>query len=248
MRVVKLSSSEKVFIGAMGGLSAVCVKFLGQDYTTMIEQGANLTADQWFAFKVGYGVLTPILIFLGAILAWVSEESSRVKLLAIALAAPAMITTWSGGAKSSNHVASLNFGIISNAHADEQREQGFLLSPVDPTHRSNKSLWTATLDGVKIFFGYGKDIKHYYVVAGSFKSREDALAHSNAINDRDSDYHAFVGARTANDYYPVLLGEADTLSNTEKVKRKIIGQRIVNDAYLVSAESLKSRMSFAFMD
>ena len=48
-RMLRLSTGEKVLIGALGGLAAVCVKFLGQDYSTLVEQGANLSADQIFA-------------------------------------------------------------------------------------------------------------------------------------------------------------------------------------------------------
>jgi len=246
MKIAKLSSSEKILIGAVGGLAAVCVKFLGQDYTTILHQGANLTADQWFAYQIGYGVLTPILIFLGMVLAWVSDESSRVKLLAIAIAAPAMITTWSGGVKSDN-VDLASFSIISTAHAAEPQNKKTTLLPVDPTIRSEKTWWSAVADGVKMFFGYGKEINSFYVVAGSFKSQEQAFAHSKAINNRDKSYQAHVGPKTSNNYYPVLLGEADTLSNANRLRKKIIGRRIIKDAYLVNADDLKSRVSFALL-
>lgn len=82
-RLAQLSTGEKISIGAIGGLAAVCVKFLGQDYNILIQQGANLSADQLFAFTIGYAVLTPILVFLGGVLAWVSDEPNRVKLLAM---------------------------------------------------------------------------------------------------------------------------------------------------------------------
>jgi len=248
MKIAKLSSSEKILIGAVGGLAAVCVKFLGQDYTIILHQGANLTADQWFAYQVGYGILTPILIFLGMVLAWVSDESSRVKLLAIAIAAPAMITTWSGGVKSNDNMDLASFSIISTAHAAGQQNKKTTLSRVDPTKRSDKTWWSAAVDGVKMFFGYGKEINRFYVVAGSFKSHEQALAHSKAINNRDKSYQAHAGPKTSNDYYPVLLGEADTLSNANRLRKKIIGRRIIKDAYLVNADDLKSRMSFSFLE
>lgn len=247
-RLAKLSTGEKVTIGALGGLSAVCVKFLGQDYTMLIEQGVNLSADQWFAFKVGYIILTPILIFLGAVLAWVSEESSRVKLLAIAIAAPAMVTTWSGGIKSNEPTSMASFSIISSAHAVEMDKNNYSLKIVDPMTRSTMSWWDTSVSGVKMFFGYDKEIKSYYVVAGSFKDRESAKKHSKNINEKDATYRAYVGAKTQNGYYPVLLGEAVTLSKANALKQKIVGNRVILDAYLVSSDNIKPSFSYAFGD
>lgn len=246
-KLSQLTTWEKVIIGALGGLSAVCVKFLGQDYTLLIEQGANLSADQWFAFKVGYFILTPILIFLGAVLAWVSEEPSRVKLLAIAIAAPAMITTWSGGVKTNETVSMAGFSVISSAHAGEQSIKNDELEIIDPMERTAMSWWSAGVSGIKMFFGYGKEIKSYYVVAGSFKDKGSAAKHAQAINDRDSIYRAYVGSKARNGFYPVLLGEAVTFSSANMLKKKIVGRRIIRDAYLVSSEKIKpSLLSFDF--
>ncbi|MDX2464256.1 MAG: SPOR domain-containing protein [Porticoccus sp.] len=245
-KVAQLSTGEKVIIGALGGLSAVCVKFLGQDYALLIEQGSNLTADQWFAFKIGYFILTPILIFLGAVLAWVSEEPSRIKLLAIAIAAPAMITTWSGGVKSNEPVSLASFSIISSAYADERNKDVGELKIIDPMIRSTMSLWGAGVSGVKMFFGYGKEIKSYYVVAGSFKDKSSAMAHAKAINSRGDSYRAHVGKKAGNGFYPVLLGEAATLSSANSLKKTIVGQRVIADAYLVSSDNLNPSLSFDF--
>ncbi len=245
-KLPQLTTWEKVIIGALGGLSAVCVKFLGQDYALLVEQGANLSADQWFAFKIGYFILTPILIFLGAVLAWVSDEPSRVKLLAIAIAAPAMITTWSGGVKTSETVSVASFSIISSAHAGEQgrNDEDDELKIIDPMKRTAMSWWGAGVSGVKMFFGYGKEIKSYYVVAGSFKDKSSALKHAQAINNRDSIYRAYVGSKARNGFYPVFLGEAVAFSLANTLKKTIVGQRIVHDAYLVSSEKIKPLYEF----
>ncbi len=245
-KLPRLTTWEKVIIGALGGLSAVCVKFLGQDYALLIEQGANLSADQWFAFKIGYFILTPILIFLGALLAWVSDETSRIKLLAIAIAAPAMITTWSGGVKNNDSVSVAGFNIISSAYAVEQSNDSDELKIIDPLQRSTMSWWNAGVSGIKMFFGYGKKIKSYYVVAGSFKDKGSAEKHAKAINNRDSIYRAYVGRKADNGYYPVLLGEAITFSSANKLKKTIVGQKIIRDAYLVSSENIKPPLSAIF--
>lgn len=248
VKQLQLATREKVLIGALGGLSAVCVKFLGQDYALLIEQGSNLSADQWFAFKIGYFILTPILVFLGAVLAWVSDESSRVKLLAIAIAAPAMITTWSGGVKSNEATSLASFSIISTAHAEETDRKDKLITIIDPMKRSAMSWWAAGKSGVKMFFGYGKEIKSYYVVAGSFKDKDSAVRHAQAINNKDVTYRAYVGKKSSNGYYPVLLGEAVTLSRANTLRKTIVGKRVIRDAFLMSSENNKSAVSFNFVN
>src|SRR5574341_507180 len=94
-----MTTIEKVAIGALGGLAAVCVKFLGQDYHYVVTQASNLARDRVNDLIIGYSVLTPILVFLGGLLTWASDETKRLKLLAIAVSAPALITTWAGGSK-----------------------------------------------------------------------------------------------------------------------------------------------------
>ena len=243
---IHLSTGEKVLIGALGGLSAVCVKFLGQDYNTLIEHGANLSADQLFAMKIGYGVLTPILVFLGALLAWVSEEPNRLKLLAIGIAAPALITTWSGGTKSSDTAMNLSFNLISPAYAIEQKQEAGPSIFNNPMVRSYEHWWSASLDGVKMFFGYGKEIKHYYVVVGSFKSYQQAKQHAQAVNQRNPRLNAHIGTKTDNNFYPVVLGEPALLSVANPIKEKVNASRIVTDAYLAPADKIKPEFGFAF--
>ena len=199
-------------------------------------------------FKIGYGVLTPILVFLGAVLAWVSEEANRLKLLAIGIAAPALITTWSGGTKPADTTMQLSFNIISTAYAIE-KEQGSSRSAInDPMERSYENWWDASLDGIKIFFGYGKEMKHYYVVVGSFKSYMQAKQHAQAVNQRNSKLNAHVGSKTSNEFFPVVLGEPALLSVAHKVKERVNGSRIVNDAYLAPVNKMKPSFSFAFND
>lgn len=246
-RQLHLSTSEKVLIGALGGMAAVCVKFLGQDYNTLVEHGANLSADQLFALKIGYGVLTPILIFLGSVLAWVSEESNRLKLLAIGVAAPALITTWSGGTKADGQQL-VSFNLLNNAYAIERDITRDAPAIKDPMIRSYENWWDASVDGIKMFFGYGKDIKRYYVVVGSFKQYEQAKRHAQAVNERDSRLRARVGSKTSNDYYPVILGSSSLLSSADATRKQVNASRIVTDAYLIPEDELKPGFSFAFSD
>ena len=81
-----MSNIEKAILGALGGFSAVLIKFLGQDYANVVAHASNLTADQLLAYKIGYGLLTPILMFLGGFIAWISDEQKRLKIVALAAA------------------------------------------------------------------------------------------------------------------------------------------------------------------
>lgn len=145
-----------------------------------------------------------------------------------------MITTWSGGVKSNDTKVLASFSVISSANADETTKKDNTTAIIDPMKRSAMSWWEAGTKGVKMFFGYDKELKLYYVVAGSFKTQKKANDHALAINLRGKTYHASVGKKDKRDFYPVLLGEAKKLSKANSLKNRINGQRVVHDAYLMT--------------
>jgi hypothetical protein len=227
---VFMSNIEKVILGALGGLSAVLVKFLGQDYPTLAAHAADLTANQILNYKVGYVILTPILMFLGAFVAWISEEQKRMKLVAIAVAAPAMITTWSGGTKSE---LTAYFDLTKSAYA--QPVDGSKGSPkADASDATGEeSPWQQIKGGVGNFFGYGKEPKKYWVIVGSFNDRADAQRYADRINQEDSTLNAWVGVKVPpNDYYPVIVGGYSYLSEARALKERAMATKIVKDVYL----------------
>ena len=212
---------EKIVLGALGGLAAVLTKFLGQDYANIVEHAANLTADQVLSYKIGYLILTPILMFLGALVAWASDERKRFKLIAIAVAAPALITTWAGGTKS-QHLAS--FELIAPAYAQPVR------TAVEP---GDKGAWDKIQSGVGIFFGYGRDPQRYWVIVGSYRERDAAQKYAEALNHERPDLRAWVGKRLPdNEYYPVIVGDYSLLSEANALKEKALASRLVKGAYL----------------
>jgi len=216
---------ERAIIGGLGGLAAVCVKFLGQDYYIVAKQAANLTGSQITSYIIGYSILTPILIFLGSLLSWVSDEKNRLKLLAIGVAAPALITTWAGGIKTDSQIA-LNSIVIDSAYAAEVDSQ---------TTSQERSFGSKIVDGVKIFFGVGKEIERYWVIVGSFKDRKEAQEYADLINQKRDDLNAFVGIKVPpNQYYPVIVGHYAPLSEAKVVKEKALKLDIIKDAYLSS--------------
>lgn len=223
-----MTKAEKAVIGALGGLSAVLVKFLGQDYNLIVLNAGNLSEAQISAFQIGYGILTPILMFLGAFIAYLTDETKPIKIVALAIAAPAMITTWAGGAKSSLPVTA-GVSIMSSAYAFDPEE------PSNTTEAVNASSFEKIKQGIGIFFGYGKEPKKYWVIVGSYTDKSVAQAHADKINQEDIKMNAWVGIKVPpNDYYPVIVGGYNYLSEAKLLKQSALSLSAIDGAYLSS--------------
>lgn len=231
-----MSSIEKVILGALGGLSAVLVKFLGQDYAVVVSHASDLTADQLLAYELGYGLLTPILMFLGAFVAWLSDEQKRIKVVALAITAPAMITTWAGGHKTDSSLALSNF-IVPSAYAQSPDFAREKIRPVTPDAVTEKDTWDKLQMGVGTFFGYGKEPQKYWVIVGSYKDKDAAQQFADNINAEDKTLNAWVGLRlSGNDFYPVIVGNEAFLSGAKELKRKALTSKLIRDAYFSTGE------------
>jgi hypothetical protein len=225
-----MSNIGKAVMGALGGLSAVLVKFLGQDYANVVAHASNLSADQLISYKVGYGLLTPILMFLGAFVAWLSDEEKRIKVVALAVAAPALITTWSGGYKTDSYA--LNDLLVTTSLAQTADSVKKKISPVNPDAITEKSTWQQIQSGVGAFFGYGKEPQRYWVIVGSFKDKDAAQQFADKINTEDKTLNAWVGLKLpGNDYYPVIVGDYVFLSEAKVLKRRALSTKSIKNAY-----------------
>jgi hypothetical protein len=212
----EISGFGRCIIGAFGGLAAVASKYLGQDhsyYLRMLDLGNQSKIDNLW---IGYYIMAPLLLFLGALVAWASYENHRLKLLAIAVAAPALITTWAGGATS---VTKFAFSFIDQASAQTQMQNAVVKPGLG--------------DGIKLWFGIGRDEQKYRVVVGSFKKPEDALLAATKINKTAPDLKAFVGEKApGNDYYAVVISDFLTYPDAKKVLERASKIDAVDDAYL----------------
>ena len=230
-----MSNLEKAVLGALGGLSAVLVKFLGQDYANVVAHAANLSADQLLAYQVGYGLITPILMFLGGFIAWLSDEEKRIKVVALAVAAPALITTWAGGSKPD--ALAFNDYVVSSAYAQPAAPAQQTLPPAYPETPTQQSTWQKIEAGVGTFFGYGKEPQRYWVIVGSYKDRDEAQRFADRINAEDATLNAWIGLKLpGNDYYPVIVGEQSLLSDAKALKERALATRTIKDAYLSTGE------------
>ena len=229
-----MTNLEKITIGALGGFSAVLVKFLGQDYANVVSNAANFTPEQLLSYEIGYGILTPILMFLGAFVAWISEEEKRIKIVALAIAAPAMVTTWSGGTKTDISLVSMDL-FISSAYAVEMSSETGYTKSVEFDKKTEQDTLGKIKEGIGVFFGYDKQPKKYWVIVGSFKGRGDAQQYADTINEENNDLNAWVGFKVPpNEYYPVIVGQYSLLSEARVLREKALETNTVKDAYLSS--------------
>jgi hypothetical protein len=96
------SNRERALVGALGGFAAVLVKYISQDHAAVASflathSKAGLPFSAITDIVGGYFILAPMIIALGAIIGWVSNEDQRIKLFALGVSAPALITTLSSG-------------------------------------------------------------------------------------------------------------------------------------------------------
>lgn len=120
--------------GACGGLAAAAVKYVGQDHQRVTEFLAAGQSANAISLGLGYAILVPILMLIGGLVGFFSDEQQRMKLFAMGVAAPALITTWANGIK-----VDLTKAVPAPAAA-EARE----LAAPSPS----------VLNGVRMFFGY----------------------------------------------------------------------------------------------
>ncbi len=199
-------------IGALGGFAAWLSKLLALDAATLnqfVEQQLWLQAAD---LKVSVFIILPVLVFLGAVIAWLTEESLRIKLFAIGVSAPAIIAPWT--AKSTmNDIALLeSIALVQPAYAQtkDARQQG-------------------VVDGLKVLLGITEipDPKEerYWVIVGAFSDLDQAYLLANEINRAHPDLAAFVGSRMpGNPLFPVIVGGKDgymTLANAQKLQQHV---------------------------
>lgn len=221
--VRKLTSGQRVLVGAIGGLMAVIAKYLGQDHAEFINAIVGSNIDIIKETLVGFGIFTPLLMFLGAGLAWVSEdEHNRRKLLAIGVAAPALITTWIGG--------DFNIG------TEDKDSRRAALEQVAPHVRAIPAAFVPVsetwpdveresllLRGIKRFLNIYD--ARYWVIIASFTDRDDAVAFADRVRGYPPTRQVYVGIIGPwSSYFPVFAAPGETREAATKRLRAV--QRI----------------------
>jgi hypothetical protein len=229
---VPIGPIERIIVGILAGLAAVCVKILRQDLdsirlwwmSTRPEDIVNLQS-----LFLSYYVLIPVLMFLGGVLCWLgSDETSKIKLFAMGIAAPAIITTLAGGPKEPSRIPAPP---ISAPGPAGWLEQQFVTVALAQTNaKDNCASMPSLLQGFRIFFG---EPNRYYVIVAGYKSKAAAEAKAKEVNQEDATMKAFVGKRKpCNEYYPVVVGDYLTEADANKLLVRAKKLDAAEDPYL----------------
>jgi hypothetical protein len=216
---------QRLLCGGAGGLAAVCVKFISTTLPYIEQAGYN---SQIGDLMLAYYFTTPILIFLGGTVAVLTQETQAIKLFIIGISAPALITTYSSGSSPSRanrqpiaverKMDTSSFFLISSAQAQTGNEN---------KETERRSVIERLSNGLQLYFGYEKIEKRYWVVVGSFKSRDDANKLVGDLNQEiaqsKAEYRAFIGlVNEKTQYYPVIVGSYMPFSEAEEIRKAIL--------------------------
>lgn len=223
-----MSNKGRVLWGIAGAIVAVGSKYVAQDHYWVRVWMDTREYDKMPGLIVFYAILLIVLGGIGAIFAVASRETHPMKLLAIAVSAPAIVTTWLGGTKPAAAVqpnmprAHLEYILpVSSAYAADES--------ILPAVKSSGGFW----EGFRTPLGFGKDESRYRVIVGSYKNRTDAAQTVERIKKEDSTLNAFVGERQPNnEFYPVVVGGYLPYPQASELKARVESLSSVKDAYL----------------
>lgn len=221
-----LGRAERVMLGAAGGLASLASKYIAQDHDIIVANYGRFAPGQLEGIVIGYVVMGLVLVFLGALAGWVVEdEARRLRVLAMAVALPALITTWAGGAGNGGNAGpngAWRISLVTEAYAAEPS-----------TQQADPGVLDSAREGIKFFFGIDKQPKRYWVIVGSYPDRDAAQARADALNAAGGDLHAWVGVKSAsNGYYPVIVGELLPYQDALALKERALAQEGIAEAYL----------------
>lgn len=220
-----MSDIGRFIVGCLGGLAAALSKVLALDTERLAVLFYSADAAAVNDLRVTIFIFTPILIFLGGIVGWVSDEAHRLKLLAIGCSAPALLAPWTTG-QLDTAVGPLIASVgIAPAYAQ-----------VEPSPPEANKFAT----GLSVLLGFTSvEDQRYWVIVGSDPNLDQAKAFAEAINATAPQLDAFVGSRMpGNENYAVIVGGTDAYlpySAAESLRKKATGLPIIrSDAYLSS--------------
>ena len=233
-RTVISTHLYRVAVGGLGGIAATCVKYLSQHHEKVSSLIEN---DQWpkaYAILFGLAIFAAVLFFLGGLIGWASKESHSLKLLALGISAPALVTTWASArpdqiaAGQADKIAyELHSTVVQTAQASETNIPKFILSTAE------NSYGLTILDGLNDVLGRDAISPNYWVVVGSFLELENAVEHAKRINSEAPDMKAFVGKRKpGNKFYPVIVGKFTNREGAEALLAKAQKLKAVTKVYL----------------
>jgi hypothetical protein len=185
-------------------------------------------------------------IFLGAIGGWISDETKVHKIFWIAISMPVILTAAGGGTVyGEKKPETLPIG-----KAGWNFEQLLPISPAyaadGPSPKSSNDIGdeNSFVEGLKLFFGQGKDQNRYRVVVHSvLNDKEKAEGIARRLNKEfQLPAPASVGERKPNNpYWPIVINGWTTYAEAKRLKEAIDGENFGFDADNGTYISVKDR-------
>lgn len=224
----------RIMVGGLGGIAATCVKYLSQHNDKVSSLIENNQLDKAVPILYAIAIVAAVLFFLGGLIGWASKENHSLKLLALGISAPALVTTWTSVKQSpiengqvDKVVSELHSTVFQTAHASEPNVPNSILSTTENLRG------ITILDGIKDVLGWEAISPNYWVVVGSFVTLENAIEQAKKINAEAPEMKAFVGKRKpGNKYFPVIVGQFTNRENAEATLAKAQKLKAVSKAYL----------------
>ena len=190
-----MNGINRAIVGGLGGLAAWLSKLLALDIAMLGQLVDQQLWVQAAELKVNIYIFLPVLIFLGSLIAWMTEEKERFKLFAIGVSAPAILAPWLAKASISEMAMIDRMSIVSPAYAGAVSQ--------DPRG--------AFSDGFKVLLGITEipnpAEERYWVIIGSHVDLDRAFLQADDVNRNYPQLKAFVGNRApGNPFFPVVLG------------------------------------------
>ncbi|MEQ8335235.1 SPOR domain-containing protein [Nisaea sp.] len=207
-----ISTPMRIAIGAMSGIIAAIVKFYGAEFNDLFGRHALPNAGLLInTVLISYLFLAIILATIGSFCAFLnSDETSKVKLVAIAMSAPAVFNSYySGGFENSNTQKNVESGYIEfNNEKNLSLIDIFSIKyAIADTGQIKDYSKRNRIDDLASGFSYILRIgeRKCWIVVGSLKKYDDAVRFSEKIQEKDPKLGSFVGIKS-NGFYPVLIG------------------------------------------
>lgn len=215
------TTKGRILWGILGGLVAGFTKYLGQDHHLFRIYMETNAMDKLAGMAASYAILLMILCFVGAVIASATQERNKFKLLAIAVAAPAIITTYlgGGGVGAPAKIQLSDFSPVSVAMAADTR--------TSPSWR--QGFW----EGFAATFGIGKDRSLYRVVVASYKDKTAADMAALRFNKQFPELKFSVAERRGeNEFFPVIAGEWQYFPDAVKLRDALAEKTGAKDMFL----------------
>jgi hypothetical protein len=213
----EMTVGQKMILGAVGAVTPLALNLLVVDQLTLV----NLT----FLACIGYAIRLLVLVGLGSLIVYLNiDETNRMRIFQLGVAAPALVTALLNGANQRTLLQSQQFvtpqtsGIfVASLHAQEKPAPAREFAI--PKETQSEQVWRG-LTG-------SRSDRVWFVVAARESTREAASATAGRINQTHKGFHAEVYAPyQGRGSWSVVIGSGLTRADAMALRQKAVGAGI----------------------